>query len=467
MIQKLLSRLGYEKRGFVYDPVPVRDPALAVLFGAQPGTAGVTVTEANLKTVCAFYSGMRLLCDVVALMPLTVMARDEKKGDYELVASKWYKKVMRQPNPNMTAYQWKWLVVSDIIIYGNSYNLLKDGCVWPLPAAQVTVKYTAAGDKVYKFTARNQGEKDETYSAEQILHVPGPGYDGTVAPRLIQYCRDSLALSLATEQFGAAFFGNNAVPGAIVEHPGDLDIVNKRRLEDEIEVRLKTPSRARRVLLLDEGMKMSTVAVNPNDGQFLETRELQVREVCRWLRVPPHMIYDMAGQATWGMEQLSLDFLTYSIKPWIETILGPLNTQLLSEAEQDRMYFWFQSDAITPQDKASRFQNYATGRNNSIYTLNDILRRERMPLLDPKVGDVLIAPSTMKAIGASDPTTPIPPEEIKSVIDLIAAQRGINYKDAETLIRAALPAAEDAVVAAILKCANVQKVAAPNQNRDQ
>lgn len=460
MYTKIKSWLGLEteERAFVYDPIPVRDPALGVIFGGTVTSSGVAVNENLLPTVSAFYSGMKLLCDVIAMMPLVIMKKDAVKGDVEDCKHPLYNTFNRQADRYMTSYQWKWLMVQDVILWGNNYSRIVGDygeTLQRLPPNQVTPRYREDGSKFYEFKPSFGGEKAEIFEDYEILHISGPGHFGLKAPKLIDYCRDSIAFTLATEKFGSAFFGNNSVPGAVLEHPANLPIEAKRRMEQEVEQRLKSPANARKVLLLDEGIKWKTTAVSPDEGQFLETRQFQLLDVARWLRIPPHMIYDMSASASWSLEHVSIEFLTFSIRPWTENIVSTLNVQMIPERQADKFYFYFKHDAIVPRDTTTKYANYATGRNNSWLTLNDILRAERMPLVKPEIGDVRIGPSTMKPIGDSDPTTPIPPEMMNSVIELIKSCDGIDLNDKMVLIRAALPTASDEVVNSLIRCADV------------
>lgn len=460
------SRPTTEARSYVYDPIPVRDPALAVIFGGTTTTAGVAVNEELQLTVSAFYSGVRLICDVVAMMPLVIMRRDKTLGDFEDPKHPLWNTVTVQASKYMTSYQWKWMLPFDIILWGNSYSVIEGPFLQRLPPNQVTPRFDKDGIRYYEFTKKYEGEKNKIYTNEEILHIPGPGHTGLKAPKLIDFCRDSVAFTLATEKFGQAFFGNNSVPGAVLEHPENLPIEAKRRLEQEVEARLKSPSNARKVLLLDEGIQWKTVGVSPDEGQFLETRQFQLLDIARWLRIPPHMLYDMKAAAAWSLEQVSVEFLTFSIRPWAENITSTMNMQLLTEKEKAICYFYFKLDDVVPRDTTTKYANYATGRNNSWLTLNDILRAERRPLVKPEIGDIRIGPSTMKPIGDSDPTTPITPEMMNSVIDLLKACEGVELKVKQTIIMAAIPTASKEVVAAIIECANVKPDPEPNPKDD-
>lgn len=451
----------YNSRAYVYDPVAARDPALAALFGGVPTYAGVVMDEQSALALSAYYSGVQLIATTIASMPLEIIRKDKARGS--IVDEDHYLNCILQqtPNPFWTAAQWKERQITDMIQWGNAYNYVErwDGeddaqvrYLWPLMASQVTPRFRPDGRKEYVFQASNVNEVNRVYQDWEMLHFPGGAYNGLLGKSVISYARQSLALSSATERFGTAFFGNNSVPGAIIRHPATLDLKAKRRLEYEWEERNKGPRNARRVTVLDENMEYVPIGIPPEDGQFLQTRQFQVREIARWLRVPPHMLYDQDPQA-WSVESQGLDFLTHTITPWNDRVIGPVQMALLTPREQRSLSMRFNPERLLAMDKKTRFEVYSQGRNMGYYTLNDMMRAENRPLLDPEIGDSRIGPSTMKALGGTDPTTPVPAETIKAVIELLAPL-DLQPAKAKVIIKSVIPSASDAVVDAILEGVN-------------
>lgn len=456
--RSVLADYNSQQRSYVYDPVAARDPALAALFGVQTTTAGVIMDEGAALALSAYYSGVQLIATTIASMPLDIIKRTKTRGS--LVDEDHYLNdlLQRSPNPLWTAFQWKERQITDVIQWGNAYNYVErwEGdndaqvrYIWPLAASQVTPRFRKDGVKEYVYQAANQFETTRIFQEWEMLHIPGGAYNGLLGKSVIAYARQSLAFSSATERFGTAFFGNNGVPGAIIKHPAQLDFKAKRRLEWEWEERNKGPRNARRVTVLDENMDYVPIGVPPEDGQFLQTRQFQVREIARWLRVPPHMLYDQDPQA-WSVESQGLDFLTHTITPWTDRIVGPSESSLFTDWERRSLSLRFNAERLLAMDKKTRFEVYSQGRNMGFYTLNDLMRAENRPLLDPEIGDMRIGPSTMKALGGTDPTTPVPAETIKAVIELLSPL-DLQPASAATIIKSVIPSASDAVIAAILE----------------
>ena len=448
----------YQSRSYVYDPIAARDPALAALFGGQPNSAGVVMDENAALALSAYYSGVQLIATTIACMGLELIRTTAATGSVVDYNHPLNELLQRAPNPLWTAFQWKERVVTDVLQWGNSYNYVErwDGdddaqarYLWPLNAAQVTPRFKSDGTKEYLFQAQSPLESNRVYQEWEVLHVPGPGYNGLRGQSVIAYARRSLGLSAATEAFGTSFFGNNSVPGMVIEHPATLDLKAKRRLEYELEERLKGPRNARRATVLDEGMELQMIGIPPEDGQFLQTRQFQVREIARWLRVPPHMLYDQDPQA-WSVESQGLDFLTYTIAPWTDRLTGPMALALLTPRERRAVALRFNTERLLAMDKKTRFEVYSQGRNMGFYTLNDMMRAENRPLLDPDIGDARIGPSTMKPLGGSDPTTPLAADVVQALI-VFMSTLDLQDASAAAMIKAVFPSASDVVVAALLE----------------
>jgi hypothetical protein len=149
------------------------------------------------------------------------------------------------------------------------------------------------------------------------LHIPGLALDGRLGQDVIQIARNAIGLALATEKFGGKFFGNGAVGMGVFEYPTIMPPEDYERTKRSIQESWGGEN-ALRPLLLEAGMKYTPTTVPPNEGQFLETREHQVVEVCRIFNVPPHMagVTEKSNRA--NTEQIGQEFVTFSLRPDLE-----------------------------------------------------------------------------------------------------------------------------------------------------
>ena len=224
---------------------------------------------------------------------------------------------------------------------------------------------------------------DIVLKAEDVLHIPGLGYDGLVGYSPIALAKNAIGISIACEDYGASFFGNNANPSGVLEHPGVIK--NPDKLRDAWH-RAYGGRNAHKVAVLEEGVKFTPISIPNNEAQFLETRKFQIEEIARMYRVPLHMIGDLDHATFSNVEHLSLDFVKYSLDPWIVRWEQSLQKALLSDSEKGQYFVKFNVDGLLRGDYASRMQGYATARQNGWMSANDIREKEDMNMLSDEEG---------------------------------------------------------------------------------
>lgn len=446
------------RRSLKYAGVPLRDPALVAMFGMRDSSAGVNVNEDTALNFSAVFSAVNLISSTTALLPFNLYDAKPKQGEDAIARMHIANHLLSvKPNDYTTPFVFFQTQQAHALIWGNSYTeIIREHGV-PV-ALRILLPSNVQPDisddgvkKIYKVTDPQPGsEPVRTINDEDMIHIPGLSYDGLVGYSVIGRAREGIGLGIAAETFGATFFGNGAVPQGILMHPGELTPEAEKKLSEDFESRHKGPDKSNRVAVLDEGMKYIHVGIPPEDAQFLQTRQFQVVEIARWFRVPPHMLFDMT-QATFGnYEQSNMDFLTYSLLPWLVKWQQECKVKLLTEQEQERYYFGHDPAILLLPDMQTRYNAYATGRNNGWLTLNDILKAERKPLLDPAIGDVRLAPSTMKVLGSADPTTPIDTSVIASALAVIEAMKPVKPQDAKNVFNAAMPTANDQFIESLV-----------------
>jgi len=209
-----------------------------------------------------------------------------------------------------------------------------------------------------------------------VLHIPGLGFDGLVGYSPIAMAKNAIGMALATEEYGARFFANGANPGGVLEHPGVIKDV--QRVKDSWNAAYQGSGNAHRVAVLEEGMKFQAIGIPPEQAQFLETRKFQIDEIARIFRVPPHMVGDLEKSSFSNIEQQSLEFVKYTLDPWVVRWEQSLCQALLLPSEKNDLFIRFNLDGLLRGDYASRMTGYATGRQNGWLSANDIRELEDM-----------------------------------------------------------------------------------------
>ena len=138
-------------------------------------------------------------------------------------------------------------------------------------------------------------------------------------------------------------------------------------------------------------MSYKPISINPQEAQFLETRKFQIDEIARLYRVPPHMIGDLEKSSFNNIEQQSLEFVKYTLNPWVVRWEQSLQKALLNSTEQKSYFIKFNVDGLLRGDYQSRMAGYAVGRQNGWLSANDIREMENMnPIPEEEGGNLYL-----------------------------------------------------------------------------
>lgn len=266
------------------------DQSLWNLYGSQ-SLSGEVVTEHSALTFSAVYNAVSLISGTVGSLPLHLY-RQEKKSKHFALDESLYHIMHSRWNPYMTAMTGREVMQAHILIYGNGYvEIARDKLgrvqeLWPIPPDRVRMKIKG-GEIIYEI--RVNGENIEL-PRERILHIPGLGFDGYQGYSVIAMARRSISLGMAMETFGSRYFSEGIHPSGIVTHPHILKDDNLKKALTKAYAGL---SNAHRLMLLEEGMQFKQLAINPEDSQFVESRQFTIPEIARWFNLPPHKLKDL------------------------------------------------------------------------------------------------------------------------------------------------------------------------------
>ncbi|MBQ1396973.1 MAG: phage portal protein, partial [Clostridia bacterium] len=141
-----------------------------------------------------------------------------------------------------------------------------------------------------------------------------------------------------------------------------------------------------KVAILEEGVTYSPISISPNEAQFLETRKFQIDEIARIFRVPPHMIGDLEKSSFSNIEQQSLEFVKYTLDPWVVRWEQSLSHALFTPDEKMSYFFKFNLEGLLRGDYQSRMNGYATARQNGWMSANDIRELENLDRIPEEDG---------------------------------------------------------------------------------
>lgn len=380
------------------------DAGYSFLFGRT--TSGKPVNERTAMQTTAVYACVRILAEAVASLPLHVYEYQDDGGKKLVHDHPLYYLLHDEPNPEMTSFVFRETLMSHLLIWGNAYaQIIRDGAgrvlgLYPLLPDKMEVQRDDRGN-IYYVYSRNSDENpmfkeygNIKLKAEDVLHIPGLGFDGLIGYSPIAMAKNAVGMTLACEEYGASFFANGANPGGVLEHPGVLKDPSKVR--ESWNSVYRGVNNAHKIAVLEEGMKYQQIGIPPEEAQFLETRKFQINEIARLYRIPPHMVGDLDKSSFSNIEQQSLEFVKYTLDPWVIRWEQSLQRSLLLPREKGKYFIKLNVDGLLRGDYQSRMNGYAVGRQNGWFSANDIREMENMnPIPDEEGGNLYLINGAM------------------------------------------------------------------------
>lgn len=358
-------------------------------------SAGKSVNERSAMQMTAVYSCVRILAEAVAGLPLHLYRYKEDGGKERAIDNNLYHLLHDEPNKEMSSFIFRETLMTHLLLWGNAYaQIIRNGkgevvALYPLMPNKMQVDRDENGELYYIYTRSSEEAKTMEgatvyLTPRDVLHIPGLGFDGLVGYSPIAMAKNAIGLAIATEEYGAKFFANGAAPSGVLEHPGTIK--DPSRLRENWNSTFGGSANSGKVAVLEEGMKYTPISISPEQAQFLETRKFQIDEIARIFRVPPHMVGDLEKSSFSNIEQQSLEFVKYTLDPWVIRWEQSLSRSLLSEDEKRRYFFKFNLEGLLRGDYESRMSGYATARQNGWMSANDIRELENLDKIPAEDG---------------------------------------------------------------------------------
>ena len=372
-----------------------RTSGSAYTFLMGGSSSGKSVTERSAMQMTAVYSCVRILAEAIAGLPLHLYRYTEEGGKEKATDHPLYLLLHDEPNPEMSSFVFRETLMTHLLLWGNAYaQVIRNGkgevvALYPLMPNKMSVERDKSGQLYYTYQRSNEDAPTMegslvTLPPADVLHIPGLGFDGLVGYSPIAMAKNAIGLAIATEEYGAKFFANGAAPSGVLEHPGTIK--DPSRVREAWQSQFGGSSNSGKVAVLEEGMKYTPISISPEQAQFLETRKFQINEIARIFRIPPHMIGDLEKSSFSNIEQQSLEFVKYTLDPWVVRWEQSIQRTLFTADEKKTYFVKFNVEGLLRGDYASRMNGYATARQNGWMSANDIRELENLDRIPTELG---------------------------------------------------------------------------------
>lgn len=387
-------------------PIALTDTAFWSQFGTT--AAGQTVNQKSVMQLSTVWACARIIAETISTLPLKVY---EKRSDSRVIANQHpiYSILHAQPNKDTTASVfWEAKIVA-MLLLGNGLSEKKYignrlVALDFLVPARLTINRGLNGKLRYLYT---ENGKQREIPENRIFRIPGFTLDGKWGVSVIEYGSKVFGSALAASEAANSTFEKGLAPTVAFT----MDRVIKEEQRNKFRESMKKISGALNAgesPLLEAGMDAKTIGIPPKDAQLLESRGFSVEEICRWFRVPPHMVGHTSNSTSWGagIEQQMIGFLTFTLRPWLTRIEQAINKDLFSAVDQQRFYAEFSIEGLLRADSKTRAEYQAIQVNNGIKTRDDVRREENLPAKggNADVLTVQAAMTTLDSIGQTKAT---------------------------------------------------------------
>ncbi|MBF0428926.1 MAG: phage portal protein, partial [Magnetococcales bacterium] len=423
--------------------------------------SGVRVTPDSAMRLSAVYACTRILAETMASLPLRLYKHRADGGKDLVEDHNLHRLLSKRPNQMQNAFEWREMMMGHLVLRGNAYNRIisnyRGDVTDIIPIHPDRIKLELSQPDGYRYRVTMADGSVEIVPRGEIWHLRGLSSDGYLGLSPISLAAESIGSALASQNYGARFFKNDAKPtGGWIEFPGKFNTDEAREnYRNQMQRHFSGENRGK-IVTLDQGMKYHEVGVSNRDSQFLELRQFQVVDIARLFRVPPHMIADLSKSSFSNIEQQSLDFVIHTIVPWAERFEASIDSTFIYQDEGIFVEFDFTN--LLRGDASSRSAYGQSMVFSGIMSVNEARKREGLNPIPGKEFEIPRQPMNMGNAGigkqeksvasmsdSPDATAPHVPVESITEVEIIDADSTTTHDPPFTEERSALVSEEHSV----------------------
>lgn len=310
------------------------------LLGTRKSASGKAVTVKTAIEVAAVCACVRVISEGIAQVPLKVMRETpDGKSRQPAKTHPLYQLLGTRPNDFQTSFEYREQIAMHAALCGNHFSFInrlgsgKIAELIPFEPGQVTVKQHE--DWTLHYFVRGASGAEKEFPAAAIWHLRGPSWNGYLGLPAVQIAREAIGLSMAIEESQARMQKNGVRASGVYAVDGTLSDPQYKALKKWIDEEIGGAENAGKAMVLDRSAKWLNTSMTGIDAQLLETRRMQVEEICRFFRVNPIMVGAESKNTTYASaEQMFLGHVVHTLSPWYQRIEQSIDVNLLSEADR-------------------------------------------------------------------------------------------------------------------------------------
>jgi HK97 family phage portal protein len=381
-------------------------PSIANSVGySEPSWTGKTATETSALNIAAVWRCVQVIAQALATLPAHVMentARGKRVADQHPLDWVLY----RRPNKVMTSIRMRQTMMAHVLLWGNAYALKVKHLgnqqtigLWPWTPDKVRVEVGSDGLRKYFYN-------NKEYSADDVFHLPGLGFDGIRGYSVVSMARQSLGLAMAQDEYTGRYFSSGGRRPYVLEKK--IPFQNEDRFK-EFRARWDEAyggaANSHKPVILEGDIAYKELGMPLKDAELLASRQFSIAEICRWFGVQPHLAFDLERSTNNNIEHQGLEFIQQTLLYWTSLWEQEAEAQLLTDGEQGRYFIKFNMNALMRADFKTRMEGYSIGLQNGMINPDFVADREDWDALPNGAGEAYHIQLNMQTLpGTGEPT---------------------------------------------------------------
>ena len=400
----MVNLITLVRRAFAFVKKAATRGAAAIINTPTSIWGGTTPEAAYALQSSAVWACCALISKSIAALPAHIY-ESTPTGKVAALDHPYYSMLTSQPNPSMTSSQYLQTTLMHLLLWGNAFTFLDriGGEVigmWPLLPGRVRIMYI--GDNMVQYAYFDREGKVHYYQpGGDLIHFRLFTMDGIIGLSVLQYHRLTLDFQEASAAYALNLYRNGGRPGGVLEYPNTLKEDQIKKIRESWGMIHGGAQNAGRIAVLENGAKYNPIDVSPDDLQYIANQQFSVEQIARIFGVAPHLIGAQDKPTYASVEQQGIEFLRYTISPYINTLETSITAGLLEKPFSWRLNI----NGFERSDLKSRYSAYATARMWGWMSVNDVRELEDMNEIGDQ-GDIYLQPLNMVPAG-TPPAVPI------------------------------------------------------------
>lgn len=373
------------------------------IFTGHGTAAGISVTANNALRVSAVMACVKVISESVGQLPVHLYERLPEGGKKKAINHPLYGVLHDLPNDFMTSGELMETACVNLGLGGMAYHWIERTprgeirSVEPIEPYKVSIwRNEDSGRVFYKIKG------DETpVPAEKIWRIRGWGSDKYTGLPPIDVSKEAIALAIAGEQRAASMQKNAALPSGVVKTAAGMSVEGLELLKRQFAETYAGSTKHGNTLWLDAGMEFSPISMDADKSQFMESRRFQIQEIARTYRVPLHMIGDLERSTNNNIEQQSIEFVVYTLGPWLRRIEQSITRDLILPSERGQYFVKFNVNSLLRGDIAARFDAYNKAILSGWLNRNEVRELEDFNIA-PGLDEFVLQPGITSGQGGNE-----------------------------------------------------------------